>query len=47
MKRRLAVLSAIPFMLLLTACGSVQGVAENAANDAATKVATAAKDEVR
>jgi hypothetical protein len=47
MKRRLAVLSAIPFMLLLTACGSVQGVAENAANDAASKVATAAKDEVR
>ena len=47
MKRRLAALSAVPLLLLLSACGSVQEVAENAANDAATKVATAAADEVR
>lgn len=47
MKRRLAALSAVPLMLLLTACGSVQEAAESAANDAASKVATAAADEVR
>jgi hypothetical protein len=47
MKRRLAALSAVPLLLALTACGSVQEVAENAANDAASKVATAATDEVR
>jgi len=47
MKRRLAALSAVPLMLLLSACGSVQEVAESTANDAASKVATAASDEVR
>ncbi|HAP89988.1 MAG TPA: hypothetical protein DIT15_07660 [Arthrobacter bacterium] len=47
MKRRLAALSAVPLMLLLTACGSVQEATQTAANDAASKVATAAKDEVR
>ncbi|WP_426989155.1 hypothetical protein [Pseudarthrobacter sp. Y6] len=47
MKRRLAALSAVPLMLLLSACGSVQEVAENTANDAASKVATAASDEVK
>lgn len=47
MKRRLAALSAVPLMLLITACGSVQEVAEKTANDAASKVATAAADEVR
>ncbi len=47
MKRRLAALSAVPFLLLISACGSVQDAAQNAANDAASKVATAATDEVR
>ena len=42
MKLRLAALSAVPLMIALTACGQVQEVAENAANDAASKVATAA-----
>ena len=47
MKRRLAALSAVPLLLLISGCGSVQEVAQNAANDAASKVATAATDEVR
>jgi hypothetical protein len=47
MKRRLAALSAVPLLLVLAGCGSVQEAAESAANDAATKVATAAADEVR
>lgn len=47
MKRRLAALSAVPLLLLLSACGSVQEAAGNAANDAASKVATAASDEVK
>lgn len=47
MNRRLAALSAVPLMLLLSACGSVQEAAESAANDAASKVATAAAGEVR
>jgi hypothetical protein len=47
MKRRLAALSAIPLMLLLTACGSVQETAQTAASDAASKVASAAADEVK
>ena len=47
MKRRLAVLSAVPFLLLIAGCGSVQEVAETTANDAASKVATAASDEVK
>jgi hypothetical protein len=47
MKRRLAVLSAVPLLLVIAGCGSVQEAAGNAANDAASKVATAATDEVR
>jgi hypothetical protein len=47
MKRRLAVLSAVPFLLFTAGCGSVQEVAETTANDAASKVATAASDEVK
>ncbi|GAA1785947.1 hypothetical protein GCM10009712_36690 [Pseudarthrobacter sulfonivorans] len=47
MKRRLVALSAVPLLLLIAGCGSVQEAAENAANDAASKVATAATDEVR
>jgi hypothetical protein len=46
MKRRLAALSAVPLMLLLTGCGAVEEAASNAASDAASKVATAAADEV-
>ncbi|MET3351749.1 UNVERIFIED_ORG: hypothetical protein ABID57_003462 [Arthrobacter sp. UYEF1] len=44
MKSRFAALSAVPLLLLLSACGSV---AENAANDAASKVATVASDGVK
>ncbi|WP_426228450.1 hypothetical protein [Pseudarthrobacter sp. DSP2-3-2b1] len=47
MKRRLAALSAVPLFLLLTACGEVQQAAESAAGEAASKVATAAADEVK
>jgi hypothetical protein len=47
MKCRLAALFAVPLLLFIAGCGSVQEVAENAANDAASKVATAATDEVR
>lgn len=47
MKRRLTALSAVPLFLLLTACGEVQQAAESAAGDAASKVATAAADEVK
>ncbi|HEY9357132.1 MAG TPA: hypothetical protein VIQ52_12605 [Arthrobacter sp.] len=46
MKRCLAALSAVPLMLVLGGCGSVQEAAETAASDAASKVATAAADEV-
>jgi len=46
MKNHLAALSAIPLMLALVGCGSVQQAAESAASDAASKVATAAADEV-
>ena len=46
MKRCLAALSAVPLMLVLAGCGSVQEAAETAASDAASKVATAAADEV-
>ena len=47
MKRRLAALLAIPLFLALSACGEVQQAAESAAGDAASKVATAAADEVK
>lgn len=47
MNRRLAALSAVPLMLLLAGCGSVQEAAETAAGDASSKVATAAADEVK
>ncbi|MDQ0675004.1 MULTISPECIES: hypothetical protein [Micrococcaceae] len=46
MKRRLAALSAVPLMLLLGGCGAVEEAAGNAASDAASKVATAAAEEV-
>jgi hypothetical protein len=46
MKRRLAALSAVPLLLVLAGCASVQEAAESAASDAASKVATAAADEV-
>lgn len=47
MKRRLAVLSVAPLLLLLaTGCGAVEEAATNAASDAASKVATAAAEEV-
>jgi outer membrane lipoprotein SlyB len=46
MKRRLTALSAVPLLLVLAGCGSVQEAAESAASDAASKVATAAADEV-
>lgn len=46
MKSRLSALSAVPLLLILAGCGSVQQAAETAASDAASKVATAAADEV-
>ncbi|MGX1163141.1 hypothetical protein FBY31_2815 [Arthrobacter sp. SLBN-100] len=46
MNRRLAALSAVPLMLLLAGCGAVEEAAGNAASDAASKVATAAAEEV-
>lgn len=46
MTRPLAALSAIPLMLLLAGCGAVEEAAGNAASDAASKVATAAGEEV-
>jgi hypothetical protein len=46
MKTRRAALSAVPLLLVLAGCASVQEAAESAASDAASKVATAAADEV-
>jgi hypothetical protein len=46
MNRSLATLSAVPLLLLLAGCGAVEEAAGNAASDAASKVATAAADEV-
>ena len=46
MNRRVAALSAVPLMLLLAGCGAVEEAAGNAASDAASKVATAAAEEV-
>ncbi|WP_163166957.1 hypothetical protein [Arthrobacter sp. Alg241-R88] len=46
MNRRHATLSAVPLLLLLAGCGAVEEAAGNAASDAASKVATAAADEV-
>ncbi|WP_311211611.1 MULTISPECIES: hypothetical protein [unclassified Arthrobacter] len=46
MTRRLAVLSAVPVLLLLVGCGAVEEAAGNAASEAASKVATAAADEM-
>lgn len=46
MKHRLTALSTIPLLLVLAGCASVQEAAESAASDAASKVATAAADEV-
>src|SRR4029453_4064167 len=42
----LATLSAVPLFLLLAGCGSVEEAAGNAASEAASKVATAAAEEV-
>jgi len=47
MKSILAALSAASIILMLTGCGQVQEAAQGAANDAASKVAGAAADEVR
>ncbi|TLM70715.1 hypothetical protein [Pseudarthrobacter sp. NamB4] len=46
MNRRLAALSAAPLLLLLAGCGAIEEAAGNAASDAASKVATAAADEI-
>lgn len=46
MNRRFAIVPAIPFLLLLAGCGAVEEAAGNAASDAASKVATAAAEEV-
>ena len=46
MNRRLAALSAVPMLLLLSACGAVEEAAGNAASEAASKVASAAAEEV-
>jgi hypothetical protein len=46
MKTRRAALSAVPLLLVLAGCASVQQAAESAASDAASKVATSAADEV-
>ncbi|MBT2534494.1 hypothetical protein J7E83_20660 [Arthrobacter sp. ISL-48] len=47
MNRHLAALPAVPLMLLLAACGSVQESAQTAASDAATKVASSAANQVK
>jgi hypothetical protein len=47
MKSRLAALSAAALIVMLTGCGQVQDAAEKAVNDGATKVATAAADQVK
>ncbi|WP_426997630.1 hypothetical protein [Pseudarthrobacter sp. N5] len=47
MKRRLAALSIASLMVLLAGCGQVQDAAHSAASDAASKVATAAADQVK
>ncbi|XAS67547.1 hypothetical protein V3C33_19350 [Micrococcaceae bacterium Sec5.7] len=47
MKRHLAALSAVPLLVVLAGCGQVQEAAGNAASDAASKVATAAADQVK
>ncbi|MGO4246030.1 hypothetical protein AB4Y87_02365 [Paenarthrobacter sp. RAF54_2] len=46
MNRSLATLSVVPLLLLLAGCGSVEEAAGNAASEAASKVATAAAEEV-
>lgn len=46
MNRRFAIVPALPFLLLLAGCGAVEEAAGNAASDAASKVATAASEEV-
>lgn len=47
MNRRLSVLSAVPLMFLLAACGSVQDSTEKVADDAASKAARSAADQVK
>lgn len=47
MKRRLAALSAVPLLLFIAGCGTVQEAAQTAASDTASKVASAAAAEVR
>ncbi|TLM88304.1 hypothetical protein [Pseudarthrobacter sp. NamE5] len=46
MNRHLAALTAAPLLLLLAGCGAVEEAAGNAASDAASKMATAAAEEV-
>lgn len=46
MNRSLATLSVVPLFLLLAGCASVEEAAGNAASEAASKVATAAAEEV-
>jgi len=47
MKRRLAALSAVALMLLISGCGQVQQAAEKAVNDGASQVASAAGSEIK
>lgn len=47
MKRRLIALSMVPAMLLLVGCGGAEQAAKDAANSAASGVATAAAEQVK
>ncbi|MFF1385634.1 hypothetical protein ACFVWT_18940 [Arthrobacter sp. NPDC058288] len=47
MKRRLAALIGVPFLLMMAGCGQVQDAAKGIASDTASQAATAAADVVR
>lgn len=47
MKRPIAALAALPFLLLLVGCSQIQGAAQETASDVASQAATAASDEVQ
>jgi hypothetical protein len=47
MKRPIAALAALPFLLLLVGCSQIQGAAQDTASDVASQAATAASDEVQ